>query len=60
MDIMVIEHNNLMATAKAEAIKEFAERVKIECEKVPQYHFSYLEVKFIIDQIARELTGENT
>lgn len=45
-------------TAKSEAYKEFAERLKIKCGCVPQYHFNILQVEFEINNLVKELTEE--
>lgn len=41
---------------KAEAVKEFAERLKVKVGSVPQYHFNLLQVKEDIDNLVKEMT----
>ena len=43
--------------AVAEAIKEFAERLKVKAGSIPQYHFNLLQVEDNIDTLVKEMTG---
>lgn len=58
-----IDFCNLKAklnTAKSEAIKEFANRLKVKVGSIPPYHFNLLQVKEDIDNLVKEMTeGEN-
>lgn len=40
-----------------EVIDEFSEKLKIRCGCIPQQHFTYAEVEFWIDQVAKEMKG---
>lgn len=45
---------------KTEAIKEFAERLKVKVGSIPQYHFNLLQVEDDIDILVKEMTeGKN-
>lgn len=53
-----IAHN--IKLAKAEAVKEFAERLKYRTCCIPQLHFTYGEVEYHIDNLVKEFTeGKN-
>jgi hypothetical protein len=43
---------------RAEAIKEFAERLKYKTCCIPQCHFTYAEVEFKIDNLVKEMTED--
>lgn len=45
--------------AKSEAIKEFAERLKSDLGRIPQYHFTRSQVEWSIDTLVKEMTEEN-
>lgn len=51
LDTMVLEHQRLMRTAKAEAVKEFAERLR---EKT-KWLFSSVSINNEIDNLLKEL-----
>ena len=51
------ELRNELKTAKAEAIKEFAERLKYRTCCIPQHHFTYGEVEYHVDYLVKELIG---
>lgn len=57
MDSMVAEHSRLIANAKSEAIKEFAERLKGESELVIPYRLVSVDE---IDNLVKEMTGGET
>ena len=42
--------------ARAEAVKEFAERLKDRTGYIPQHHFTYAEVEYHIDNLVKEFT----
>ena len=48
-----------MDKTKADTVKRMQERLKARCSCIPQHHFTYAEVAFWIDQIAKELLEEN-
>ena len=45
-----------LKTAKAEAIKEFAKRLKVKVGSIPQYHFNLLQVEDDINALVKEMT----
>lgn len=45
---------------KAEAIKEFAEKLKDRVSCIPQHHFTLAEVQYYIDNLAKEMTEETS
>ena len=46
--------------ARAEAIKEFAEKLKDRVSCIPQHHFTLAEVQYYIDNLAKEMTEETS
>ena len=46
------------STIESEAIKEFAERLKVKVGSIPQYHFNLLQVEDDIDTLVKEMTEE--
>jgi predicted RNase H-like nuclease (RuvC/YqgF family) len=52
---------NLRMTAysvKAEAYKECIDKAKLQCNKIPQYHFNLLNVEWYLDNLLNELVGD--
>ena len=47
-----------LETAKAEAIKEFAERFESKVNCIPQHHFTLSQVLFELDKTKKEMVGE--
>lgn len=59
MDSMVAEHSRLIANAKSEAIKEFAERLKSKCRdsiELDDYRMTVV-TKLDIDDLVEGMTG---
>ena len=45
-------------TARAEAIKEFAERFESKLNCIPQHHFTLAQVLFDLDKTKKEMAGD--
>ncbi|MBO5715240.1 MAG: hypothetical protein J6S23_02460 [Clostridia bacterium] len=52
-------HTEMYHELRAEAIKEFAERLKSDLGRIPQYHFTRSEVEWSINTLEKEMTEEN-
>lgn len=54
-DKLYCEAVERVKTTKAEAIKEFAELLKNKALCIPQCHFTYADVEFVIDKLVKEI-----
>lgn len=52
------DYDRLIGDISAEAIKEFAERLKSDLGRIPQYHFTRSEVEWSINTFVKEMTEE--
>ena len=54
-DLLKAEKHSLI---KAEAIKGFASKLIEKLSIIPQHHFTFLDVEYVIDNLVKEMVGE--
>jgi hypothetical protein len=58
-DAAIRELHKQLETARAEAIKEFAQRLKSDLGRIPQHQFTRSQVEWSINTFVKEMTEES-